>query len=372
MRSASKSEQALTCVKVSNITQERTGMVLLHPPVGRFPLRKPDENRDKPVGCGTAPVQVDIVLFVKPYTLQLGETTLTTKSLNISFQSDLSFETYNMFLESGYGTITGTDNYAFTAHRMNAGSQDGDIVGRWSLPSSLILRTDTGNIDVNVVPKRWSSGPDTPGNMMVESAYGNVSIRMPFATDKLSLRNGTTSINAGGNIHAELVHCGETYLLADHNITATLLPYWEYYVWQGVQYNYITTRSKDGNTSLEVLFPVIDSYYKLNPLHFMHSRHTVYHGSMRLTYPGEWGGVATGKAGPGGKVEVTGEDFEEVSGNENKTEVEVKRWPLNGKLWFDVQDGDAELILKGCGNWRCVGGGPGRNPHQVKLFSPGH
>jgi hypothetical protein len=49
---------------------------------------------------------------------------------------------------------------------------------------------------------------------------------------------------------------------------------------------------------VEVLPPIIDSYYKINPLFFAVSRHKqgswvpplspVLH--MKLTYPGEWGG----------------------------------------------------------------------------------
>ncbi|KAF2199783.1 hypothetical protein GQ43DRAFT_464540 [Delitschia confertaspora ATCC 74209] len=297
---------------------------------------------------------IDIILFVKPHTVQFGRgTSISTTYLPISIHPDLWFETYHMTLSSTYGLITGIESLEFTAHAIRITTSSSSIVGNWSLPRSMTFTSKSGDIDVNLVPKRWSSGPSTGSYIHAETRRGDIAIRMPLEKDKLSLRNGTALISApGGSISGTFVHGAITTLKSGYDITAKLLPYWAFYEWAGIQHNYITTQSGYGSTTVEVLPPQIHTYYGVNPLFFANSCHVQNGGgTMKLTYPGEWGGRAVGRARHGGTVDVRGEDFEEIE--RNGTTVEIQRRPLGSKLLFETNMAVARLHLKPCSSPFC-------------------
>lgn len=306
-------------------------------------------------------VGVDIIIFVKPHVVQFGHTNVFTTNLDVDIWPDLWFETYHMNLSSVQGTITGIESLPFVVHELSISTENGSILGIWSLPSTISFSTGTGDIDIDLVPKRWSSGPGTRGDVIAVAKEGEVAIRMPLEEDKLSLRNATMRIEAHqGSITGTFVHGAITSLTAYNSINATLLPYWAFYNFQGIQHNFITTHASHGNTVFDVLPPVIVPYYKINPLFFAISRHT--QGSwdaplgselrMKVTYPGEWGGTAVGHSGDRGSVDVSGEDFEEIERND--TMVKVQRRPLGSVLLFEAEDGTAELRLNPCSSPECA------------------
>jgi hypothetical protein len=341
---SSPSEEALDFVSISSDT---------------YSVCVSSTSSPKPVGENS--INIDIIIFSRPRVLQFGHTNIYTTNLDIDIWPDLWFETYHMNLSSVQGTITGTESFAFVAHEISISTINGSIVGNWSLPSTISFSTGNGDIDIDLIPKRWSTGPSALGNLSAVAKAGDIDIRMPFEKDKLSLRNATVRIEAHkGSITGTFVHGVVTSLSAYNSINATLLPYWAFYSFQGVQHNFITTHSSHGNTIVNVLSPIIDNYYKINPLFFAISRHTQgWWGAplgsdlrMEVTYPGEWGGTAVGFSGDTGLVVVSGEDFEEVERNE--TMVKVQRWPLGSDLRFEAGDGIAELRLNPCSTPDCA------------------
>ena len=222
-----------------------------------------------------------------------------------------------------------------TAHEIIISTGNGSFLGNWSLPASTSLNTDNGNIDIDLAPKQWSWGPSTGGDVVALAKTGDIAMRMPLEHGRLSLRNETTRIQAHkGSITRRFVHGAVTSLEAYDSINATSLPYWAFHEWAGIQHNFITTDSWHGSTTVEVLPPIIDSYYKINSLFFAASRHKP--GSwvsplspvlcMKLTYPGEWGGTVVGHSSFGGVVYISGEDFEELK--KNLSTVKVQRRPV--------------------------------------------
>jgi hypothetical protein len=306
-------------------------------------------------------VRVDIIIFVKPRALQFGHTNVFTTNLDVDIWPDLWFETYHMNLSSVQGTITGIESFPFVAHELSISTETGSILGNWSLPSMISFSTDNGDINIDLIPKLWSSGPGTRGDVVAVAKAGDVAIRMPLEEDKLSLRNATMRIEAHkGSITGTFVHGAITSLSAYNSINATLLPHWSFYNFQRIQHNFITTHASHGNTIVDVLPPVIVPYYKINPLFFAISRHT--QGSldtplgselrMKVTYPGEWGGTAVGHSGDRGSVDVSGADFEELGRND--TMIKVQRRPLGSILLFEAEDGTAELRLNPCFSPECA------------------
>jgi hypothetical protein len=299
------------------------------------PLRPGDERPD---------IEVVVVVFVRPRSPWFGTASISTKFMGIRLHEGLAFETANMNLKSSYGSITSSELLAFTAQRISVETVYGAISGSWSLTYAVNFRSVHGAIDIDLVPKKWY-GSSTPGALAVTTTTGDIEIRMPFEPDKLTLRNGTTRIaSASGSIRGNLVHGALTTLKTNFgSINVTMLPYWAFPEYMGIQFNHITTECEYGDTYVDVLTPVVDVYYKTPPLCFAKSSHEHGYGNMELRYPREWCGTAVGEA-QDGVVKVSGEDFEVVE--ETKTRVKVQRRPLGSNLAFKVNRGSAELILK--------------------------
>ncbi|KAJ4354634.1 uncharacterized protein N0V89_006371 [Didymosphaeria variabile] len=293
-----------------------------------------------------AKVQIDIVIAVRPQSLQFGGTgtRVSTRYLSIVIWPEVGFETYHMTLHSVYGDVICHEISSFTAHSIHVSSDHGLITGNWSLPSFIAFSTIDGTIDLDLPPKRWSSGPRTKGSLWAQSFTGNISIRMPFEEDKLSLRNSITNINTQyGSVQASLVHGAVTNITAVFGtINATLLPHWAFYQWQGVQHNYITTSCSRCNTTLNVLTPIANYFYKIPPLFFTKSRHEVVIGELALYYPPEWAGTAEWNVEVG-TANISGEDYEVV---EDGLHGRIQRLPLGSDMYAGVGTGNLSLVMK--------------------------
>ena len=277
-----------------------------------FPGRKPIYG-DRPFW--KVSVHVDVTVFVKPHTLQFGQFSVETRSLDVEIAKGLHFETYHMVLFSTEGSIvcseTGLD---FTAHNFVIRSLHGSITGNWSFPSSMSLRTGDWSsvnrpIDIDLIPKRWSSGPWTAGTLSAQSESGDISIRMPLDKQHQSLRNMSIDIrSASGSITGSFFTGIQTALLTGGNgsVNATLQPDFSL-----PDTSSIITTTDSGDTNIRVLPPVIDPYYKINPLNNTKSDHTTGRGNMRLRYPVEWEGTAVGWSASG-NVSVGGDAFDSV------------------------------------------------------------
>jgi hypothetical protein len=332
---SSSSSEALDLISISNDT---------------YSVSVTSTQSSNPSPLPNDPVTLDIIIFTRPHSLQFGHTTISTTNLPITIWPDLYFETYHLQLSSKFGSITGSESWQFVAHEIDVSTYHGDILGNWALPGSISLTATNGSISIELIPKQWSSGPYTAGSLFAFAGAGDIDIRMPLQCEALSLRNGTSVIEAPrGSISGTFVHGAVTSLKAYKSINATIKPYWAFYEWSGIQHNFITTTSLHGNTSIIVLPPRIEPYYKINPLWFSVSKHVQGTGLaqvMQLTYPGEWGGVATGYSGFGARIEVSGEDFEEVERSEKG--VKVQRPPKSSELYFEADVGRAELRLNAC------------------------
>ncbi|KAL1599531.1 hypothetical protein SLS60_007334 [Paraconiothyrium brasiliense] len=292
-----------------------------------------------------AKVQIDVIIAVRPNSLQFGSgTTVKTRFFAIVIWPGLWFETYHMVLHSVYGDVTCHETYSFTAHSIHVSSNHGLISGNWSLPSLIGFSTNDGTIDLDLPPKRWSSGPWTKASLWAQSFSGNISIRMPFEEDKLSLSNSTTNIiTQYGSVQATLVHGAVTNIRAVFGtINATLLPYWAFSEWEGVQHNYITTSCSRCNTTLNVLTPIVDNYHKIPPLFFTKSRHEVVNGELALSYPREWAGTAEWFVEVG-TANISGEDYELV---EDGLHGRIQRRPLGSDMYAGVGTGNLSLVMK--------------------------
>lgn len=333
--SSSTSESVLDTVLVEVAGQVINLRALAPPPSSE--RQQPEKRPD---------IKVKVAILVRPHTLQFGLTNIDTKNLDIKLWPGLDFETYHLNLHTSLGSVTSSEVNLFTAHEINIEAYSASITGTWSLPSSISFTSVNGDIDVDLIPKRWSTGPWTRGDLKATTQIGDISIRMPLQRDQLALRNYTAQLSTVvGSIRAELVHGALTDLMTYiGDINATLLTHWAFAEWQGVQHNYIRTDVTQGSTYIDVLPSVDVDFYVPRPLCFAVSRHRVAEGNMELAYPRDWCGTAAGVAEEG-TLEIEGEDFEVIETRE-KWAKRVQRRPLGSDLGFLVKKGDGKLILK--------------------------
>ena len=249
-----------------------------------------------------------------------------------------------MSLFTTKGNIHGKEVNDFTAHEISIVSTNGSITGNWSLPAQIELRTGGWNnlnrpIDIDLIPKMWSSGPSTQGILSANTQGGDVDIRMPLK-DNLSLRNMSVNIYSQlGSISGTFVTGHDTSLTTlSGSIDATLLPYF------GLQaVSTLTTSTAAGHTKIRVLPPIIDSYYQINPLKNTKSEHSTLGGKLKLHYPREWAGVALGLSETG-RVTIKGDRFNTIVQQDHlvvaRTDDEIA-----SRLDFSTTTGDGELIV---------------------------
>ena len=295
----------------------------------------------------SAAVHVDVRVLVKPGTLLFGSFKTWTNNLGIEVAPGLDFESNHMSLRSRSGSLVGTEVDTFTPRSITLYSQVGSIVGTWSLAQTIILQTgdwrnSNAPINVDLIPKRWSSGPTTGGVLQVRSTGGDIDIRMPFARNKVSLRNTSIDISSStGSISGTFVTGIHTLLETGGNgtIDAVLLPYF------GLPLtSKIATSTEAGSTSIEVLSPLVDEYSGVQPLLDTRSEHTSASGNMSLKYPLEWAGLAIGVS-DAGHVSVAGIGVDNVV-KDDYIVVGRRGTGMGSRLDFTTHSGHAELVIE--------------------------
>ena len=335
MQTSGSSQQAIDSV-VWPIYSERNGMYIR---CVEFP------NMDDTSADWDATIVLDVTVFVKPHTLQFGEFKVGTDVLDIEIAKDLTFETYHMQLFSTRGNIHGNETVDFTAHEISAHSQNGSITGNWSLPGKIELTTGGWNsldkpIDIDLIPKMWSSGPSTQGVILASTTGGDIDIRMPL-DHNLSLRNMSINVHSQvGSIRGSLVTGFDTTLTTlSGSIDVTLLPYFAL-----PDTSTLVTSTAAGHTNILVLPPIIDSYYQVNPLTNIKSEHSTTSGKMRLSYPPQWAGAALGLTETGA-VGIEGDRFNMILQEEHlvvaRTDDEIA-----SRLDFSTTTGDGHLVVE--------------------------
>ena len=295
-----------------------------------------------------ASVRVDVMVFVKPHSLQFGRLGINLDVLDIEIAQGLAFETYHMDLYTTSGDIMCAEPQQFTAHEISVVTRDGSITGNWSLPGSIALRTGVGDwkleggpIDINLIPKRWSSGPQTGGMLSTTTVQGNIDIRTPLGEKELSLRNMSI------DLHSHVGSIFGTYVTGIHtsmttvagSIDAILLPYFAL-----PDTCSLTTSTAAGDTSIRVLPPVIDSYYGIDPLKNTKSEHTVRGGNVHLYYPYQWVGAALGLSETG-NVSISGSHFRTIEQWEHMVVARTDDM-LASRLDFSTTTGNGELVVE--------------------------
>jgi hypothetical protein len=105
----------------------------------------------------------------------------------------------------------------------------------------------------------------------------------------------------------------------------------------------LITSTAAGHTKVNVLPPIIDSYYQVNPLKNTKSEHSTTSGVLKLRYPRQWAGAALGLSETG-SVAIEGDRFKTIV-QEDHLVVARTDDEIASRLDFSTTTGDGSLVV---------------------------
>ena len=211
------------------------------------------------------------------------------------------------------------------------------VTGSFPLYDLLSIHTDSGSINVDILPKNASRAAVKPAVLRLNSNSG--SIRNSIATNAVPKRDYQTSIStSSGSIEAQVLHGLRTSLRSiNGRITAHMYPYGH----------------NDSRTDIEVhctsggigvtLHPSIS--HPTTPLKKLYGYYRGVSGSLSLFYPAQWQGTVVGNTLSGG-VNLDWQGLRTVKDRKDghvKRQIEAVRGKGEGKLEFHSSSGSVQL-----------------------------
>ncbi|SMR42149.1 unnamed protein product [Zymoseptoria tritici ST99CH_1E4] len=244
--------------------------------------------------------------------LTLNDWTLTTGNLNIEVVDGL-FSRKSSEILQGHMQITGKSTFNavsgackiahWSARHTIIETISGSIHGFFDLLDLLSLKTTSGTIGCTVDPKDADPDAPAPAYLSVTSISGTVDVRLP-TTGSLPERDYQTRLETvSSNIRGAFIHGSSTSIhTSSGDVHIELLPY----VMDSRTVPSIHTSTHSGTTAIRVLPPQTfpgDSWGKLRSEH----KSSSISGTMHITYPDEWEGLATADS-TSGTISIRGRD----------------------------------------------------------------
>ncbi|KJY01166.1 hypothetical protein TI39_contig301g00036 [Zymoseptoria brevis] len=225
--------------------------------------------------------------------LTLNDWTLTTGNLNIEVVDGL-FSRKSSVLQ-GHMQITGKSTFNATI--------SGSIHGFFDLLDLLSLKTTSGTIGSTVDPKDADPDAPAPAYLSVTSISGTVDVRLP-TTGSLPERDYQTRLETvSSNIRGAFIHGSSTSIhTSSGDVHIDLLPY----LMDSRTVPSIHTSTHSGTTAIRVLPPHTFPGYSWGKLRSEHKSSSI-SGTMHITYPDEWEGLATADS-TSGTISIRGRD----------------------------------------------------------------
>lgn len=186
-----------------------------------------------------------------------------------------------------FNAIRGAVNVDYWSSRETEVSViSGNIKGTFALLDLLSLNSQSGNINVNVDPRKADEHNPKPAEFLTKSNSGTVKVHFPqegqIPERQYSSRVETTS----ASIHGEFI-LGELTSLhsTSGTIQAQLLPFFD-----RKQRSTMHTNTRSGSTKLRVLQPYAHPGEDWTNNHSVHKSSST-SGSIDILYPDEWSGM---------------------------------------------------------------------------------
>lgn len=228
-------------------------------------------------------IVVRATVYVSPRT-QLEHLDITSCHLSVDLGQGLSLKVANQTtISTTSGNVKILEADSFMSRRTVIDVHSGSIQGDYALLDLLSLQASSGSIQVNVFPKEADRRYPAPAEFRATSSSGRVEVHYPIH-GLLPHRDYTVFVDAASGSVSGDYPLGLQMQLSSQSgsITARVLPY--------ATANHISTlstNSKSGQTSLEVLKPRDRHSHSIQR---MMSRHESQSGAINLRYPLMWAG----------------------------------------------------------------------------------
>lgn len=259
---------------------------------------------------------------------------ISTNHMGMQIHNGADFSvTQSAHISVTKGTL---DAAAFNSRELYLQSISGSISGKYSLLDILSVKTKSGSVNINVVPKPATEGSSQSAIFMVDALSS--SIRTDFTRKHIPDRDYQTYINTTvGSVDGTFIHGSRTEFNSIAGlVTADLLPFKS-----GDSPSVLNTHTHSGQTVLTMRSP-----YKARnvPMTGLTSMHKTTSGAMNITYPPEWVGHIDGTS-MSGALHLQGKDLELLGENNEpgKNHVEAKKGSGGGKMKFDTVSGNCEI-----------------------------
>lgn len=283
-------------------------------------------------------LKIFVTISIAPMA-ELKNFAIETTNLAIEIDACHSITMINQtVLSTMRGDIACSDANTFTSRKTIIDVNNGSLVGTWPLNDLLYIKSTSGSIDIDVVPKAASQKDPQPAEFIISSVSGSVAARyielneIPHRDYRLDVKVRSASVSGvyihGTNTNIESV---------SGSITADITP------WMATDGpSKLTTHSISGATFLRVLSP-LSSQVGLNHLE---SRHEVKSGSLHMYYPQEWEGTIHGEATTGSLV-LKGRDVQVIKDDRNGPTRRVLARKGNGQNHLNcyTTSGSIDLII---------------------------
>lgn len=260
-------------------------------------------------------IEVEITIWIK-HGAKLEHLEIATEHLDIKVEPGLfplcendgaskcSDDAHYVSNTTDFFAVAGDVSVAYWESGRNTGVDlvSGNINGRFALKDVLFLRTQSGNIDVNVEPKPVCLTNPKPAEYRASTKSGNIRTIFPLSgtAEDIPDRIYHTKVQSGsGSISGNYIHGLSTDLSTNSgSIDINVLPYSA-----NNSGSWFRTESQGGTIKVDMLPSFVDPDTIFNHMRSMHKTRS---GSLHMRYPQQWEGkieavTMTGNIGLYGK-----------------------------------------------------------------------
>lgn len=258
---------------------------------------------------GRACLVLYVTISVRPDII-LSDFEIATRYLNLQVVDDLSGgeQQLQILNTTEFTTISGdvsVDHWVSRETRIDVTS--GSVSGNFALRDVLAIKTQSGNINVDVRPKPVDKTAPAAAEFTAISTSGSIMVHFPTSgtEEDIPEREYKTRVAVtSGSITGEYIHgTSSTFHSKSGSLSVVILPYGG-----ETGSSILHTESLQGSTDVEMLSPFQGDGHTLTQLRSIHKSIS---SAISLTYPQEWQGSLSADT-LSGSITLSGRDVEVV------------------------------------------------------------
>lgn len=264
-------------------------------------------------------MDVAIIMYVRD-TVKLDHLAISTLHLNFEAGEGL-FSAHDSGFHAAVADIATISGHVkadyWSSRKTCIRTSSGSVRGAFALRDLLRIQSQSGSVNIDVLPKEVDEKSPAPAQFSVITASGSIQARSPLEGN-LPERDYRTSIESrSGSLSGDYIHGSLTTLVSNSgSIKINVLPYYA----EHCSGSLLGTYGHSGQHKVLVLPPYLDKVVTgecdvapgrptSEVLNNLQSDHQSTSGSLDLSYPQAWEGMIEGKT-TSGSITLRGKDVE--------------------------------------------------------------